>query len=145
MIVQRMHASLRGRNVLINIIEMWVALAGVISGLIFVYRPASIDQNALSQTIGHNLAATWSISYAAAGVIIWFGLLRPSPRWEVVGLFLLGSATSVNGLAIVSVFGLRGAATAATLLTLTLATWLRASFVMRTALRLVEESHVSSG
>lgn len=143
--VSRLQRSLRGRNVLLNIFEMWVALAGIIGGAVFFYSPASIDNNALSQTVGWDLSAAWSISYFLAGIVIWYGLLKPTPRWEIVGLFLLGSATSVNGVAISSVFGLRGAATATTLLTLGAAAWLRASFVMRTALRLVEESHVPPG
>lgn len=145
MVTSRLQATLRGRNVILNVFEMWVALAGIITGVVFLYSPASIDNNAIAQTIGHNLAAVWSLAYFAAGLVIWYGLLKPSPRWEIIGLYLLGSATGVNGLAITSIFGLRGVATAATLLTLTIAAWLRASFVMRTALRLVEESSGGSG
>jgi cytochrome c oxidase assembly factor CtaG len=144
-VITRLHASIRGRNMLLNIFEMWVALAGVISGLVFFYSPASIDNNALSQTIGHDFSAVWNVSYFVAGLIIWYGLLRPSPKWEVVGLYILGGATAINGLAICSIFGLRGVPTAATLIALAVASWLRASFVFRTALRLVEESHAPSG
>lgn len=139
--MRRLHATLRGRNVILNVFEMWVALAGVISVIVFFYDPASIDGNALSTTIGYNLSAACNIAYGLAGFTIWYGLLKPSPRWEIVGLFILGSTTFVNGLAIGGVYGLRGAATVATLLALTVAAWIRASFVLRTALRLVEESH----
>lgn len=145
MLTRRLHASIRGRNVILNIFEMWVALAGIISGLVFLYSPASIDKNALALTLGHNLSAVWNLSYFAAGLIIWYGLLRPSPRWEIAGLFLLGGATAINGIAISSIFGLRGVPTAATLLALTVASWLRASFVMRTAIRLLGESNAASG
>jgi hypothetical protein len=138
-----LHASIRGRNVVLNIFEMWVALAGIISGLVFFISPSSIDKNAIAQTIGHDLSAAWNLSYFAAGLIIWWGLLRPSPRWEIAGLYLLGGATAINGLAISSIFGLRGVPTAATLLALTVASWLRASFVMRTAIRLLEESNAA--
>lgn len=140
--VTRMQRTLRGRNALLNVFEMWVALAGIVTGLVFLSEPNSIRQNAITETIGYTLAAAWSLAYMVTGLIIWYGLLRPSPRWEVVGLFLLGSATSANGIAILSIFGLRGAGTAVTLLALTVAAWLRASFVMRSALRLAEESDV---
>lgn len=145
MFTRRLHASIRGRNIILNVFEMWVALAGVISGLVFLISPSSIDKNALAQTIGSNLSAIWTLSYFAAGLIIWYGLLRPSPRWEIAGLYLLGGATAINGLAISSIFGLRGVPTAATLLALTVASWLRASFVMRTAIRLIGESDAAPG
>jgi hypothetical protein len=143
--IDRLQATLRGRNAMLNVFELWVALAGVITGLVFFYSPSSIDQGSLAQTIGRNLAAVWSVSYFASGLIIWLGLLRPSPRFEIAGLYLLGSATSINGIAILSVFGLRGAATSITLFTLTFASWIRASFVMRASLHLAEEHDAAAG
>lgn len=137
--IPSLQRTLRGRNALLNVFELWVALAGVINGFVFFYSPASIDGGALSQTIGHTFATVWNVSYFAAGLLIWFGLLRPSPRWEVAGVYLLGSATSINAIAIFSVFGLRGASTSITLFTLTIAAWIRASFVMRASLHLAEE------
>lgn len=143
-IIAKLQHTLRGRNALLNVFELWVALAGIVTGVVFFYSPASIDRNALAQTVGHNFSAAWSISYFLAGLIIWFGLLRPSPRLEVAGLWLLGSATAINGIAIFSVFGLRGAATSVTLLSLTVASWIRASFVMRASLALAEEHDAES-
>lgn len=142
-LIDRLQETLRGRNAMLNVFELWVALAGVITGLVFFYSPASIDKGALAQTIGHAFAAVWNIGYFASGLVIWFGLLRPSPRLEVAGLYLLGSATSINGIAIITVFGLRGAATSITLFTLTGASWIRASFVMRASLDLAEEHHAA--
>jgi hypothetical protein len=139
LLVDRLQLTLRGRNAMLNVFELWVALAGVITGIVFFYSRASIDKGALAQTIGHTLTELWSLGYFAAGLIIWFGLLRPSPRMEIAGLYLLGSATSINGIAIVSVFGLRGAAASITLFTLTFASWIRASFVMRASLYLADE------
>src|SRR5258706_13320593 len=124
---------------------MWVAFAGIVSGIVFFSSPASIDGNAISQTIGHGLSFAWIVGYFSAGVGIWYGLLRPSPRWEVGGLFILGSATSVNGIAILSIFGMRGVATASTLLTLTVAAWIRAVFVLRAAIRLAEGNGAAPG
>lgn len=141
MLARRLQRTLRGSNAVLNIFEMWVALAGVVSVIVFFYDPASIDGNALSRIIGYDLSAACNIAYGLAGLVIWYGLLRPSPRWEIVGLFILGSTTSVNGLAILGIFGLHGAATATTILALTLAAWIRASYILRTALRLVEDSH----
>ena len=137
--IARLEASFRGRNALLNVFEMWVAFAGVVSGIVFFYAPASIDNNSLSQIVGYWLSAAWNISYFIAGLMIWFGLLRPSPRWETAGLFLLGGATGVQAIAIDSIFGLRGAATATTLFALTVAAWWRASYVVRTAVKLAEE------
>lgn len=138
-ILIRLQGTLRGRNAILNIFEMWVALAGVIAGVVFFYSPASIDQNALAQTVGHALAGVWSVSYFIAGFMIWFGLLAPSPRIEIAGLSLLGSAVSVNGIAILAVFGLRGATTSVTFLTLAVASWIRASLVLRASLALAGE------
>ena len=143
MVTRKLQATLRGRNVLLNIFEMWIALAGVISLIVYFYDPASINHNALEQTIGHNLTALFNIAYGLSGLTIFYGLLKPTPRWEVVGLFILGATTAVNGFAILGIFGLRGVATASTLLALTIAAWLRASFVLRTALRLVDENHAA--
>jgi hypothetical protein len=140
----RLQRTLRGRNAILNIFELWVGLAGIITGVVFLYSPASIDNNALSKTIGYLLSAGWNLSYLLAGLLIWLGLLRPSPRWEVVGLYLLGSATAINGVAITSYFGLRGVATASTLFALGIASWLRASFVLKTALRLSGERNAIS-
>lgn len=145
MIIDHIERTFRGRNALINVIELWVALAGVITGIVFFYSPAAIDKNALAQTVGHGLASVWNVGYFAAGLIIWFGLLKPSPRFEISGLCLLGGATSVNGIAILTVFGLRGAATSITYFTLTIAVWIRAYWVMRAALHLAEEHDAPSG
>lgn len=138
-LVDRLQGTLRGRNAMLNVFELWVGLAGVVTGAVFLYAPSSIDKGSLSLTIGHALAAVWSIAYMCAGFLIWFGLLRPSPRVEIAGLYLLGSATSINGIAIISVFGLRGASTSITLFTLTVASWIRASIVMRASLKLAKE------
>lgn len=136
--------TLRGRNAILNIFEMWVGLAGIIAGVVFIYSPASLDRNALANTIGYKLAATWTIAYMLSGGGIWYGLLRPSPKWEVAALWILGTATAANGVSILSIFGLRGAATAATLISLTMAAWARAWFVQAAALRLARESQDAS-
>ena len=129
---------------MLNLFELWVGLAGVISGIVFFYAPAAITHDALTHIIGHEWSVMWNVSYFLSGLMIWFGLLRPSPRLEIAGLFLLGGASSVNGIAISSVFGLRGTATAATLISLGVASWLRASFVWFAVMKLVENEVVSS-
>jgi hypothetical protein len=131
----RLARTVRGRNAVMNVFELWVGLAGIVSGFIFFYDPAAIDHNALAQTIGFGLAATWNVLYFISGAMIWYGLLRPSPRWEVIGLFMLGSATAISGVAIVSFFGMRGAATASTLFALAAAAWLRGGFVYKAVLK----------
>lgn len=138
-VLARLRSTLRGRNAVFHVFELWVGLAGILSGVVFFYSPAAIDHNALAVTVGFPLAALWSVCYFLAGLGVWWGLLRPSPRFEVSALWLLGSATFINGVAILSVFGLRGAATSVTLLTLTAASWLRAVVVQTDTLRLARE------
>lgn len=138
--MRSLDSTLRGRNALLNIFELWVGLAGVISGAVFLYSPASIDHDALAHTVGYGLAATWTIAYMIAGAGIWIGLLKPSPKWEVAALWILGGATSANGISILGIFGIRGAATAVTLISLALASWARAWFVQAAALQLAQEA-----
>jgi hypothetical protein len=138
-LLDRLRRTIRGRNALFHIFELWVGLAGILSGVVFFYSPAAIDHNAVAVSLSYTAAAIWSIGYFAAGLGVWWGLLRPSPRIEVVALWLLGTATSINGITILAVFGLRGAATALTLLTLTAASWLRALLVQTDVLRLAKE------
>lgn len=128
-IIAQLQRSLRGRNALLNIFEMWVGMAGIITGIVFFYDPASINRNALAVVIGHTLSVIWNLSYFLSGLMVWYGLLRPSPRVEISGLFLLGASAGTNGIAIESIFGLRGTATAMTLISLCAASWVRASFV----------------
>jgi hypothetical protein len=144
-LLDRFRRTLRGRNVLLHVFELWIGLAGIISGIVFFYRPASINEDALTQTIGRTPSAIWIVGYLLAGVVIWLGLLLPSPRWETVGLWLLGAATAINGVAIVDVFGFRGAATASTLFALTVASWLRALIVQADTLRLATEYQDTHG
>lgn len=143
--LSRMQRTLRGRNAVLNAFELWVGLAGIIAGAVFFYSPASIDQNALTQIVGYKASATWEVGYLVAGILIWWGLLRPSPRWEVVGLWLLGAATATQGIAIGEIFALRGSATAATLLALTFAAWLRALIVQSRTLKLASEEAQGRG
>lgn len=140
-LIARMRRTLRGRNAIFHVFELWVGLAGMISGIVFFYEPASIDHNSLTQLVGHSFAVAWVLGYMVSGAIIWFGLLRPSPRWETVGLWLLGGATAANGIAIAYIFGWRGIPTAATLISLTLASWVRALVVYADTIRLADEEH----
>jgi hypothetical protein len=55
------------------------------------------------------------------------------------GAVVARSATSINGIAILDIFGWRGVATASTLLALTAAAWLRALIVQADTLRLAAE------
>jgi len=139
-LVARLDRTLRGRNAILNIFELWIGLAGIISGIVFLYSPASIDHDALARTVGYGVAATWTIAYMLAGAGIWVGLLKPTPKWEVASLWILGAATAINGVSIIGIFGLRGIATAVTLISLTSASWARAWLVTASALRLSQES-----
>jgi hypothetical protein len=138
-ILPRLRQTVRGENAAAHVFELWIGLAGVISGIVFFYQPALIAQDAISVVIGRDAAATWIVSYMVAGALVWWGLLRPSPMWEAAGLWLLGGGTAANGIAIIDVFGWRGVPTAATVIALTAAAWLRALVVHADVLRLAEE------
>ena len=144
-IVGSLQRTLRGRNALLNLFELWVGLAGIIAGIVFFYSPASINHDVVTAVVGEDVAAIWVFGYAIAGAMIWWGLLRPSPRWETSGLWLLGTATAVNGIAVLDVFELRGTATAALLFALTVASWLRALVVGAAALHASGVDDVGGG
>lgn len=137
--IDRLQQTMRGRNAIVNVFELWVGMAGILSGVSFFYSPASLDHNSVAVTIGYTAAACWITSYLISGILIWHGLLRPSPKWEIVGLWMLGSATAANSIAILYVFDARGVASAAMLAALTLAAWTRALIVQTVALRFIEE------
>lgn len=139
MIIQAL-MKVRSRNVILNLFELWVGIAGIASGFVYFYAPASINGNSITITVGHSWAAIWNVIYFIAGLLICYGLIRPSPRWEIVGLYMLGSATAIQGVAIWFVFGLRGMATALTLITLTIASWIRATLVYIVTTSLAKES-----
>jgi hypothetical protein len=143
--ITEMQTTLRGRNALINVFELWVGLAGIAAGIVFFYSPASIDNNSVAHALGHTVAMIWIIGYTIGGVLLWYGLVRPSPKWEVVGLWMLGTATAWNGIAILEFFGMRGTASAATLLALTVASWIRALIVQTVALNLIKASQGDNG
>lgn len=127
----RMFGPQRKRNALINLFELWVGLAGVVSGIVYFYSPASLDNNSIARVVGHHMATVWSVGYFIAGLLIILGLIWPQPQWEIAGLWLLGAATAINGLAVLYIFGLRGIATSLTFMTLTLAAWIRGHLVAR--------------
>jgi hypothetical protein len=143
--INEMQTTLRGRNALINVFELWVGLAGVISGIVFFYSPASLDDNSVAHALGHSAAILWIIGYTIGGLLLWYGLIRPSPKWEVVGLWMLGTATAWNAIAIVEYFGLRAVASAATLVALTVAAWTRALIVQTVALNLIKAAQGDDG
>lgn len=137
-LLSRLEYTLRGRNAIVNIFELWVGMAGILSGIIFFVDPLAISGNVLSKQIGFGLAVLWNILYFICGFLIWYGLLRPSPRWEVVGLLTMGSVTAINGVSIISFFGLRGVATASISISLSVAAWVRGIYVFRAVLKWAE-------
>lgn len=119
------------RNLTLNLFEAWVAFSALLAGILYFAQPNSLNRSALGQEVGYHLALVWSIMYAAAGSAILYGLLRASPRIEVVGLIILGTATAITGIAVTTVFGWLGIGSITTSLTLTAAAWARAVIVWR--------------
>lgn len=128
--------SVRGRNAVLNGFELWIGLAAISAGIVWLYDPSSVDQGAVAHAIGHVASVVWVITYALAGVAIWYGLLRPKPLWEVLGLWLLGTATAVESVTVFGIFGVHQFAPALILLALTPAAWGRALYVQEQALKL---------
>lgn len=134
----RLDRSLRGRSAILNGFELWVGLAAISTGIVYLYDHASVDQGPVAHEIGHAASVGWMLAYTAAGLAIWYGLLRPAPLWEVIGLWLLGTATAVQAITILGLFGLHQTVPALILLALTPAAWGRALYVQRGALELAE-------
>lgn len=125
--------SYRRANVLLNLFELWVGLAGIVSGIIYLTDLPALRQASITLQVGEYLAISWLIMYTISGVLIWAGLLLPSPRLEVAGLCLLGSATAIEGLSIGAHFSISGIGTAIVYLSLTAAAWTRAGLVFKRA------------
>lgn len=134
----RLERTVRGRNALFNGFELWVGLAAISAGVVYAYDPSSVDQGAVAQGIGHAASVAWVLVYTASGIAMWFGLLRPAPMWEVLGLWLLGTATAVEAITVVGIFGIHQIVPALILLSLTPAAWGRALFVQQATLKLAE-------
>lgn len=85
----------RGRPA-IPCFEMWIAVAGLYTGLTYLLpflEPASSAAVVAREFPG--LATLWSALYALGGLVIVIGLLRRSPRIEGAGLSLLASGLTV--------------------------------------------------
>lgn len=139
-IIDRLGRTLRGRNALLNVFELWVGLAGILTGIVFVYSGLSIESSAIDIAVGREVALAWNIGYFMAGVLIWWGLLRPSPRMETVALWGIGTSTAIEAIAVGAVFGVRGSVSVLLLSSLTAAAWIRATIVLHAALQLSLES-----
>lgn len=127
----RLERTVRGRNAIVNGFELWVGLAAISAGIVYLYDPSSVDQGAVAAAIGHTASVVWVLVYTIAGIAMWYGLMRPSPLWECLGLWLLGTATCVESITVFGIFGIHQFAPALILLALTPAAWGRALYVQQ--------------
>lgn len=89
-----------------NAFELLIALLAIFSALAFFIYPDTGTRTAVGQVL-HPWDWAWSAGYGVAGVFISYGLIRPWPRVELAGLWLLGAAIAINAVAVVSLAGSR--------------------------------------
>jgi hypothetical protein len=135
------NASLRRTNAELNVFELWIAIAAIVGSLFYFIDPDALLSASVSKEIGSQaLAFLWNAGYLASGLGLLYGLLKPSPRIELVGLWLVAATTAINGVAILTAFGNKGAATTVTYFTLSIASLVRARVLYRTARDLADAS-----
>lgn len=103
-----------------------LGLLAMVSGLAFFLDPGSLERSAVGRALHGPVDDLWSLFYAAGGAMVVAGVYFPRrwhgplPALEASGLWLLLTALTVNGVAIVAV---RGWAAGATIPTLAFAAW----------------------
>lgn len=126
--------SFRRSNASLNIFELWIGIAAILGSIFYFVSPESLLSAALAKQIGHEwLTFTWNGGYLLSGLMLVYGVLRPSPRIEIAGLWIVAATTAINGIAIAVTFGVRGASTVATYMTLAVASMIRARLIYNAA------------
>lgn len=82
-----------------NAFEAWAALAALLAGVAFIIEPGSVQNSTVAQQAGL-LAIVWGLLYGVGGLVVLIGLWLPSPRVELSGLCMFGSAAAIDGLSL---------------------------------------------
>lgn len=107
-----------------NVFELLIVVLTTIANVVYLANRGAFLQTSLGKaTQPYDLF--WTVLFLVGGVFVTFGLLRPSPRLEVMGLFTFGAGVIANAVAITSVAGVPGVAPAAGYIGLVLASAVR--------------------
>lgn len=87
-----------------NAWELVIAVAAIVAAVAFFLYPDSGTRTAVGQVL-HPYDIAWNLAYGTSGFFVVFGLVRPSPRVELAGLWLLGAAVTINAVAVVALAG----------------------------------------
>lgn len=126
----RRHLRRRATDLLAASFELWIALAAIVTAATYVIAPELLKFSALGREVDV-LGVVWSAMYAGGGLSIFYGLLRPSLRFELAGLCLLGTAAAVNAVAIYALCGPSGLGSSLTYASLLPACAMRGYLVWR--------------
>lgn len=93
-----MHAA---RGILVRVqaapFELAIALLLVLSGFRFLTKPAELEASQIGQTLP--VPEIWATGYLVAGLLMFAGVLLPSPKVEAAGLSLMTAVVTINAIA----------------------------------------------
>lgn len=116
-----------------NSIEFVMGIAVIVASITFFLDPDSLRRNSVGVTL-HPFDFAWNAIYGVSGLMILWGLWRPSLRFELGGLLFLVGALLVQITAIWSIAGYPGIAVLLSLLTFVVGFLIRAWVVLCAAL-----------
>lgn len=96
-----------------HVFELLLAVLSVLAACAFFFDPDALRRTAVGEAV-HPFDWAWNVTYMIGASAIIFGLLRPSPRFEALGLWFLSGAIATNAAAVVVLRGTAGLATIAT-------------------------------
>jgi hypothetical protein len=120
----------RRSRFIINIFEVWVASAALISGVTYLIGKGSIASKAV-EVLAPDLVVMFSLLYAAGGLLVLWGLWRGSPPWETAGLALLATGITIVALSLFAILGKEGATSAILQVGLVVACLIRIHLLMK--------------
>jgi hypothetical protein len=107
-----------------HVFELLIALLAAIAALGFFLDPNALERSPVGMTV-HPWDQAWNALYFGGGVLIVDGLVRPSARLELAGLWLLASAVLAASVAVLYVRGAGGLASIAIYVAVVGACWVR--------------------
>lgn len=115
-----------------NAFELMFAVAAAVAGSSTLINPSINGDQAIGAVLGF-AGLIWAALYLIGGMLIVFGLIKPSVRCEVAGLILLALGILANAAAIVGERGWVGLTTAVFYVGWAVAAYIRARLVLRIA------------
>jgi len=125
---------------LANGLEFALALAAVVTGIVFLLVPDALAETSVAVQAGW-FAYAWNVGYMLGGALTAVGLAAdqklhwPREAWELAGISLLVAGILINAIAVASIRGFQGTASVITYLGLAVALAGRAWIVYSIARR----------